>query len=151
MKHGRRSQLGDPEDVNKHGVRAMSDIADVVISSKGEILAWDGFAQQVRQKTLKLGEFVARQHEVCVVGGAGWPRKADMRRSSGDKRIVPTTLLEPKQKSTVISFTHNSSKRKPDLNTRTAAASPALGSPSAPGAARLRRGVVALGLFNVAP
>ncbi|RHY52812.1 hypothetical protein DYB30_006925 [Aphanomyces astaci] len=57
MKHGRRSQLGDPEDVNKHGVRATSDIADVVILSKGEILAWDGFAQQVRQKTLKLGEF----------------------------------------------------------------------------------------------
>ncbi|RHY01835.1 hypothetical protein DYB36_013224 [Aphanomyces astaci] len=52
MKHGRRSQLGDPEDVNKHGVRATSDIADVVISSKGEILAWDGFAQQHLDKNI---------------------------------------------------------------------------------------------------
>ncbi|RHY07579.1 hypothetical protein DYB28_000145 [Aphanomyces astaci] len=40
---------------------ATSDIADVITVikvSKGEILAWDGFAQQIKQKTLKLDEFV---------------------------------------------------------------------------------------------
>ncbi|ETW10231.1 hypothetical protein H310_00586 [Aphanomyces invadans] len=38
-----------------------SDIADIITVikvSKGEILAWDGIAQQIKQKTLKLEEFV---------------------------------------------------------------------------------------------
>ncbi|KAF0691778.1 Aste57867_17049 [Aphanomyces stellatus] len=38
-----------------------SDIADVITVikvSKGEILVWDGMAQQIKQKTLKLEEFV---------------------------------------------------------------------------------------------
>ncbi|CAK4145154.1 unnamed protein product [Aphanomyces euteiches] len=49
---------GDETRTSGDSTSNISDVITVIKVSKGEILAWDGMAQQIKQKTLKLEDFI---------------------------------------------------------------------------------------------